>query len=154
MKKILDACCGGKMFWFDKNNKDVVFCDKRSETHILCDGRELEIKPDIICDFTSLPFEDKSFKLVVFDPPHLLQLGENSWMAKKYGRLDDGWPKMIKDGFDECMRVLDDYGVLIFKWSEIQIKTSEIINAIGQQPLFGHLSGKRNNTHWMCFMKK
>ena len=31
-KKILDACCGSRMFWFDKNNPDVLFIDKRSET--------------------------------------------------------------------------------------------------------------------------
>lgn len=30
MKRILDACCGSKMFWFDKNNPDVEFCDIRS----------------------------------------------------------------------------------------------------------------------------
>ena len=28
-KPILDACCGGKMFWLDKNNKDVLFVDQR-----------------------------------------------------------------------------------------------------------------------------
>lgn len=31
--KIIDVACGGKMFWFDKNNPDVVFCDKREEEH-------------------------------------------------------------------------------------------------------------------------
>lgn len=29
-KKILDACCGSKMFWFDKNNPNVEFCDTRT----------------------------------------------------------------------------------------------------------------------------
>ena len=29
-KPILDVCCGPKMFWFDKNNPYVVFCDKRT----------------------------------------------------------------------------------------------------------------------------
>lgn len=51
------------------------------------------------------------------------------------------------------MRVLDDYGVLIFKWSEVQIPTSKVIEAIGQKPLFGHISGKKSNTHWMTFMR-
>ena len=27
--KILDVCCGSKMFWYDKNNKDVTFVDNR-----------------------------------------------------------------------------------------------------------------------------
>lgn len=29
MKKILDACCGSRMFWFDKENADVEFMDIR-----------------------------------------------------------------------------------------------------------------------------
>lgn len=153
MKPIIDVCCGSKMFWFDKDNDNVVFCDNRTLTDTLCDGRKLEIKPDVICDFTNLPFQDKSFKLVVFDPPHLLHIGQNSWMAKKYGKLNDNWPQLIKDGFNECMRVLDDYGILIFKWSETQIPVSKIIKAIGIEPLFGHKSGKSNKTHWLCFMK-
>ena len=31
-KLILDACCGSRMFWFDKHNPNVLFVDKRSET--------------------------------------------------------------------------------------------------------------------------
>lgn len=27
MKPILDVACGSKMFWFDKNNPNVEFCD-------------------------------------------------------------------------------------------------------------------------------
>ncbi|TLD86279.1 class I SAM-dependent methyltransferase, partial [Helicobacter sp. MIT 03-1614] len=29
MKPILDVCCGGKMFYADKQNPNVLFCDKR-----------------------------------------------------------------------------------------------------------------------------
>ena len=55
-KKILDACCGSRMFWFDKTNPDVLFADIRDEKHTLCDGRKLEIKPDVIADFRNMPF--------------------------------------------------------------------------------------------------
>ena len=152
-KPILDACCGSRMFWFDKENPNVVFCDNREVPyHEYYPGRHIEIKPDILCDFTQLPFEDNTFKLVVFDPPHLIRAGQSSWMALKYGRLENNWPQMIHDGFQECMRVLDDYGVLIFKWSEVQIPLKELLKAIGHEPLFGHRSGKHNNTHWLCFM--
>jgi hypothetical protein len=68
-KLILDPCCGSKMFWFDPNNANVLFGDIRSESHILCDGRALQINPDIEIDFRDMPFDDGSFKLVVFDPP-------------------------------------------------------------------------------------
>lgn len=32
MPLILDACCGSRMFWFDKENPNCLFIDKRSET--------------------------------------------------------------------------------------------------------------------------
>lgn len=141
------------MFWFDKNNPNVGFCDIREYDDVLCDGRELHIHPDIQCDFTNLPFQDKSYKLVVFDPPHLKTVGAFSWMAKKYGSLPSDWKCVLKAGFCECMRVLDDYGVLIFKWNETQISVKEIIECVVVQPLFGHRSGKTARTHLMCFMK-
>lgn len=152
-KKILDPCCGGKMFWFDKDNSNVMFCDKREEAHTLCDGRVFEVKPDMICDFTALPFKDDSFYLVVFDPPHLKTIGEKAYMALKYGKLSGDWRSELKKGFDECIRVLKPYGTLIFKWSEAQILVSEILSIFEKQPLFGHKSGRLSKTHWLCFMK-
>lgn len=152
-KYILDACCGSRMFWFDKTNPNVLFADIRTETHILCDGRELNVKPDIECDFRKMPFPDNSFKMVVFDPPHLNNLGRDSWTAKKYGVLLPTWETDIKAGFDECMRVLEPFGTLIFKWNETQVPTVKILDVIQHKPLIGHQSGKRSNTHWLTFMK-
>ena len=152
-KPILDACCGGRMFWFDKANPLVIFADNREFSGTLCDGRTFEVKPDIIADYTNLPFEDGSFRLVVFDPPHLTRASETGWQYKKYGKLPKDWEPHIKQGFDECMRVLADYGVLVFKWSEENITVSQIIEAIGQSPLLGHKSGRTGKTHWLCFMK-
>jgi ubiquinone/menaquinone biosynthesis C-methylase UbiE len=153
-KNIIDVCCGSKMFWFDKNNPDVVFADIRKEKHVLCDGRKLEINPDIVMDFTKIPFSDNTFKVVVFDPPHLNRIGINSWMAKKYGKLYDNYEAMIKKGFEECFRILKTDGTLIFKWNETQIKTSDILKLTPNKPLIGHKSGKRSNTHWICFLKE
>lgn len=129
-KLILDACCGSRMFWFDKYNPLALFVDKRSETLTAKDRgktRIIEIKPDVIADFTNLPFEDNSFYMVVFDPPHLKTLGATSWMAKKYGKLPKDWQSLIHDGFTECMRVLKPYGTLVFKWNESEIKNSGCI---------------------------
>lgn len=154
MKAILDACCGSRMFWFDKKNPNVDFCDIRTLDTTLCDGRKLEINPDIVADFTQLPFKDNTYNLVVFDPPHLIRVGDNSWLAKKYGKLPkDNWEWILSQGFSECMRVLKPNGVLIFKWNETDIAVSKIIDVVGQMPLFGHKSGKREKTHWLCFMK-
>jgi len=152
-KKILDACCGGRMFWFDKNNKKVLFIDNRNEEHVLCDGRKYNITPDIVMDFRKLEFKDESFKLVVFDPPHLINLGENSWMAKKYGVLGENWKKDLSKGFSECWRVLEKNGILIFKWSERDIKIRTILELFTEKPLFGHTTGKCGHVKWMCFIK-
>ena len=46
------------MFWFDKDNKDVLFMDCRDLEDTLCDGRRLNIKPDIVADFRCMPFKD------------------------------------------------------------------------------------------------
>ena len=83
----------------------------------------------------------------------LNNLGESSWLAKKYGRLLPSWEDDIRQGFEECMRVLKPNGTLIFKWNEQQIPTARIIEIIGQKPLFGHTSGKGGKTIWMCFLK-
>lgn len=153
MKKILDACCGSKMFWFDKENPAVLFADIRDESHILCDGRKLEIHPDVISDFTKMDFPDETFSLVVFDPPHMDSLGENSWMAKKYGVLGSDWRDSLREGFKECFRVLKTDGVLIFKWSDVDIKVSDVLKLTERKPLFGHRTMINNRTIWMCFMK-
>jgi 23S rRNA G2069 N7-methylase RlmK/C1962 C5-methylase RlmI len=150
MKTIIDVCCGSKMFWFNRNHPEAVYMDIRELEDTLCDGRKLIIKPDIIGDFKDIPYPDNTFKLAVFDPPHLIRAGEKSWLAKKYGILPEDWQSEIKQGFDECMRVLEPHGILIFKWNEDQIKTKEVLSAIGQLPLFGD---RRAKTHWMVFMK-
>jgi len=138
------------MFWFDKDNDDVIFMDIRELEDELCDGRQLKVHPDIIADFRNIPFDSETFSLVVFDPPHLFRVGESSWMAKKYGKLSDTWQDDLKQGFRECYRVLKPDGVLIFKWNEEQVKLSEILKLSLYKPLFGN---KRSKTHWLVFMK-
>lgn len=159
LPKILDATCGSRTIWFNKDHPDVVFFDKRREECELYFGRartslhQLHVDPDVIGDFTALPFPDNTFSLVVFDPPHLVGAKETAWLVKKYGKLDETWPTMLHDGFHECMRVLKPDGVLIFKWSEYDIPALDVWKAIGQKPLFGHHSGKKSTTFWGCFMK-
>lgn len=152
-KTILDVCCGSKMFWFDRENPNVLFQDIRSENYVLCDGRPLEIKPDVIGDFRKMDHPDNSFNMVVFDPPHLNKLGQDTWMAQKYGVLLPTWELDLKLGFYESMRVLRPGGFLIFKWNEAQIKLSDVLKNIPYKPLFGHVTGKHGRTIWLCFMK-
>lgn len=150
-KTILDACCGSRMFWFDRNNPDVVFADNRYVSTTLCDGRTLVIEPDVEMDFRDMPYPDNTFNLVVFDPPHLIYAGEKSWLAQKYGVLPKEWQPYLKAGFSECMRVLKQTHTLIMKWNTEQISLSQMLNAIGYHPLFGDQRGK---TRWLVFQKK
>lgn len=152
-KKILDVTAGSRMMWFDKQNPEAIFSDIRTEQLFMCDGRTLSITPDIQADFRTLPFDDNSFYLVVFDPPHIENLGAKSWMAQKFGQLLPTWETDIKQGFDECMRVLKPNGVLVFKWNEARITLKQVLDIIVYRPLFGHTSGKHGRTKWMTFMK-
>ena len=152
MKKILDPCCGSKMFWFDKTNPDALFGDIRSETHTLCDGRKLQIAPDEVMDFTDIPYPDMSFKCIVFDPPHFVKLGKTSWMGLKYGVLPENWRDDIKKGIDECFRVLVSDGAMVFKWNEAQIKLADLLPLFPIAPLFGHTSGRHGKTIWLFFL--
>lgn len=99
MKPILDACCGGKMFYYDKNDERVLFQDIRNISTHLCDGRLFEVKPDVQADFTNMPYEDKTFSMVVFDPPHLVySRGKKSKMVDIYGTLSD---KTVPTGYQQ-----------------------------------------------------
>lgn len=159
MKPILDVCCGGRMWWFDKNDERAVFMDKRTYEGTLCDGRHFEVNPDILGDFTNIPFPDESFHLVVFDPPHLEKLGETSWLCIKYGKLPSDWKDKLTKAFEECFRVLKPFGTLVFKWNEEQIKLSEILKLTTAKPVV--LPKRFENRYiveidggngWACFM--
>lgn len=151
---VLDVCCGSRMMWFDKQDPRALFGDVRTESHTLCDGRALNVAPDVELDFRALPFPDATFRLVAFDPPHLERAGEKGWQRLKYGALDPlTWRDDLRAGFAECFRVLADGGVLVFKWNETQIPTRDVLALTPHRPLFGHTTGKRGQTHWMTFMK-
>lgn len=159
LRPVLDPCSGSRMFWFDRSDHRAVFGDIRSESHTLKDrssaggSRELVIRPDMLLDFRSLPFEDETFHLVVFDPPHLIRNGKTGWLAKKYGKLGEDWREDIRSGFSECFRVLKSNGTLIFKWNEHDIRVSEVLKLTPERPLFGNRCGKTAKSHWIVFMK-
>ena len=154
-KMILDACCGGRMFWFDKHHSDTVFIDNRTMPPTkFSNGATLSVDPDIVMDFRKMDFADESFSLVVFDPPHVLNAGDKSFLARKYGYLKkETWKDDLTVGFAECFRVLRPNGVLIFKWNEMHIPLKEILALTPIKPLFGNRSGRASKTHWVCFMK-
>ena len=160
-KPVLDACCGSRMMWLNKQDPRAVFIDRRHETITVTDNsrgntsgqRVLKIEPDAVMDFRSLSYPDCSFKLVAFDPPHLVQAGPRSWLAAKYGKLGEDWRSDLRQGFAECFRVLEPGGTLVFKWNETQVKLREVLALTPEKPLFGQVSGRNGLTHSLVFMK-
>lgn len=158
---VLDACCGSRMMWFDKADPRAVFVDQRRETITVTDNsrgnasgqRVLRIEPDCLMDFRALTFPDGAFKLVAFDPPHLVQARPRSWLAAKYGKLGPDWREDLRKGFAECFRVLEPGGTLVFKWNETQVKLSDVLALTEHKPLFGQMTGRGMKTHWLVFMK-
>lgn len=148
--KILDACCGGKMFWYEKNLEFVDFQDNRELQTELCDGRKFSVKPDFIGDVTKMDIPDESYDMVVLDPPHLKRGGDNAWIVLKYGKLPSEWLLWIERAFKECFRVLKNNGVLIFKWNDEQIPFAEVVKLSPYKPIFGD---KRAKTRWTVFVK-
>jgi ubiquinone/menaquinone biosynthesis C-methylase UbiE len=155
---VLDMCCGPRMMWYDKNDERAVFLDRRHERHAMNRPKRgtvewTETAPDILADFTDMPFEDNTFQMVVFDPPHFERSGKIGYLAMKYGWLDGDWRATLRKGFAEGFRVLKPGGTLIFKWTATENPVSEILKLTPMKPLFGHKSGKQAQTHWIAFLK-
>jgi len=90
------------MFWFDKEDDRALFVDKRRETHPIDIGTPgtigrspIVVNPDMLADFTSLPFPDDTFALVVFDPPHIERTAAKGLLTKKYGHLTGDWREIL-----------------------------------------------------------
>ncbi|MCC4371899.1 class I SAM-dependent methyltransferase [Limosilactobacillus reuteri] len=152
--KILDVCCGAKMFWYDKQEEHTTYMDIRKAVYTTMDRgheRRIEVNPDIQTDWKHIPFYDGTFDLVIFDPPHLIHAGKTSWLAKKYGVLNPKtWKVDLHEAFHEIMRVLKPTGTMIFKWNEDQIPVKEVFETFGQQPILGDM---RSKTKWSVFIK-
>jgi ubiquinone/menaquinone biosynthesis C-methylase UbiE len=153
-KFILDACCGPKMMWVNKYHPNTIYIDERKGKYL-----NKKICPDIIMDNRKMDFKDKSFKLVVCDPPHIIQRKSNkSFLIASYGCLSpETWQSDLKQMIKECMRVLEDYGILIFKWNNCKKKLKDILYLINYKPLFvNKINGASkggSDTFWCCFMK-
>jgi hypothetical protein len=163
-KIILDATAGFRKMHYNPNNPRVLYIDEREE-----------VKPDIVADFRDLKqFPNKRFKMVVFDPPHLIDKwqpdnSKNNPFVAKYGLLKaETWASDIRRGILECYRVLDDYGTLLFKWSSHDKTLDEVFSALPFEPILAeetksngwskHPNNKNsrfgaNKTLWFVFLK-
>lgn len=162
--KILDATCGMRSIWYQKNLPFVTFLDKRNEVintlqngNALVTRRTIRIEPDVVADWTiGVPFEDGYFDMVVFDPPHIIKKGRSKVgiFDLKYGFLSElSYKDELRKGVKELFRVLKDDGFFVLKWCETSVKLDEILKLFPYRPLFGTRTGQRNNVHWVLFLK-
>ena len=160
---VLDATAGGKHIWHGdmKDAERVVFMDRRAVPK-----GELELQPnwtvapDVQADFRNLPFQCKTFDLVVFDPPHRVTDGGmeaiSGVIETKYGALRaETWQSDIVTGFKELWRVLRDGGVLTMKWNDATQENGEVLELLPQTPLYGTNTEKKGTeTQWWVFHKE
>ena len=162
--KILDATCGLKGIWYQKNHPFVTFMDKRyingkmqKTKNKISNRRVIRIQPDVVADWTkTIPFDDH-FDMIVFDPPHFIRnkFDDQSFFYEKYDMLNaKTWKQDLKKGFKELFRVLKEEGVFILKWNDCYRSTKEILKLCPYKPLFGtEIRRTSSNTHWMVFIK-
>lgn len=157
---ILDATCGAKQMWYQKDAKDVVYLDKRhgeiyfppSNSEFWKQGN-LFFDPTIIADNRQLPFKDNSFDMILFDPPFVVSMTPR--MKAQYDILNPiTWTIDIGKAANEFFRVLKQGGFLILKWGEGYAVVREALKLFPVKPLFGtHLNYSKHKTWWIVFRK-
>lgn len=145
--------------WYDKHHPNTLYIDIRKEEKGFIPAiPNFEINPDEIADFRLLPVHIKSkrFKLIVWDIPHRKDKVPHGILLKKFGILNpQTWKADITTGFKELWSVLDDYGVLLLKFSNYHVKFDELLLQIPEHPLFYNKTSHKGTTEtrWFCFMK-
>lgn len=151
--EILDACCGGRHWWWDKAHPLATYMDARRVPAGAIDVRpNWEVSPDILGDFRAMPFPDERFRLVLFDPPHIVRSNPHGYIATKFGALaPESEQEDLRRGFSECWRVLTPGGTLIFKWGAGGI--DRVRAHFPAKPIVGTRSPRGGQTRWFVFYK-
>jgi len=111
-KRILDATVNGGRFW------------RNSDRPVMGLDIEARHRPDVVADNTAMPFRPGSFDVVVYDPPHVPNQGQDKSkdFSARFGlgrrvpkelqyNLSHTFPPFLK----EAWRVLRPEGVLLCK---------------------------------------
>jgi SAM-dependent methyltransferase len=111
-RKILDATVNRRRFWIETS---------RPVTGMDIDP---QFQPDVVGDNTDMPFADRSFDVVVYDPPHIPNQGTDNRkdFSKRFGLVLKASPEqgynfshLYPPFLAEAYRVLRKDGVLLCK---------------------------------------
>jgi hypothetical protein len=170
---ILDATAGNRVIWTYKKSENIIYADIE---------KQLWVKPTIIADNRQLPFQDKTFHTIFFDPPHdwgdepfdfkIAKWDKSRRLVRNYayGYTYYGWDKyktkkeLIKYIYNaqiELHRVLKDDGLLFVKWCEMRMSRKSLLALLDRWRLLMeiavgdplHTLGK-SQTWWLIMEKK
>ena len=129
---MLDATAGNRAMWPNKNPPNVIFMDKEIG---------LFVPPHLFCDWRYLPFRDKVFKTILFDPPHdvfskgSVHMNPKGWNEPRleegrkiggtfWGSLDKSWAGIFHKAQREFRRVASR---LCLKWNDSEISLERVL---------------------------
>jgi hypothetical protein len=182
---ILDATAGNRHIWDAKYDPRITFMDIEPE---------LQIPPTILGDNTNTGFKDKSVRTTFYDPPHSWGATSGIYILKNHEESKAYWKKYDRPQYvrktpgyygldkyrtkqdllnhigkaqNEFYRILEDDGMLWFKWCETKIPIKEVLGLFinwtvimkirCEHPFHG--LGKREEgykppqTYWVLLMK-
>jgi hypothetical protein len=160
---IVDVTCNERRMW-----KGVDY------PHISCD-KDQSVNPDVLCDFTSLPFKSGTVSLLIFDPPHLPAAAASEKSLKPFARryglgttsLKNNIHPLFEPFLQEASRVLMADGLIFaklcdyvhnhkYQWMQVEF-VQAVFNVSGltatdmiikEDPCGGNLSsGRWVNSH-------
>ena len=162
---ILDATAGVKGIYrgLDLNFREdeLVFIDKRMGVYQPKYGHEkcLIVQPTAQTDLKSLPFRDKLFNMVIYDPPWLSASLDN-WVGARYGSADKhSYTTLNYYANLEFHRVLINGGILFIKIQDVQHRKTSLDHHFSNFKRLLHFSfptksGGRLLTYWLVFIAK
>ena len=154
LPEILDITAGYRAMWKGKQ-QNVLFLDRRKE-----------VKPDIIASNEFLPFKEKVFIKVVYDPPHTVGTLTLFYTHEPEGfdRYShwDSKPQFFRNIIrvnKEVGRVLKDTGIFLIKWCDLTIKHGLLIRLmddfkLNRKTLYQSGNQNRSKKFFLYFTQK